>query len=175
MTFQKRSGYTLSASEIFTLLNDYVAEKSSGGKPIAIELKRTPFGPSSPVRALTEPVTTDASQFGRTAMDVADFVKKQGRIPATVWLGSVGVPPESYLRALAEVAPSRLFEDRPLPKEIVVKPAKLAAAVYVADDAPGLWGWVIFPKGFHAPALMELARRSLRTLKPAQLDRSASE
>jgi hypothetical protein len=174
VTFQKRKDYTLSASEMFALLNEYVAEKSSGGKPDSIELKGTPYGPSSPVRALTEPVTTDASQFGRTAVDLADFVKKQGRIPATVWLGSVGVPPESYLRALAEVA-RELFDDKPLPKEIVIKPAKLAASAHVADDAPGLWGWVIFPKGFHAPALMELARRQAWTLKPAQLDRSAGE
>jgi hypothetical protein len=41
----------------------------------------------------------------------------------------------------------------------------------VAKDDPKLWGWVIFPPGFRAPALMELARRQAWTLKPAMLDR----
>jgi len=47
--------------------------------------------------------------------------------------------------------------------------AKLAAAKYVADDGPNLWGWVIFPEGFHAPRIMELARLQAWTLKPAML------
>ena len=38
-----------------------------------------------------------------------------------------------------------------------------------ADD-PKLWGWVIFPPGFQAPAMMELAKRQAWTLKPAVLD-----
>jgi hypothetical protein len=37
----------------------------------------------------------------------------------------------------------------------------------VADDSPKLWGWVIFPEGFHAPRLMELAKLQAWTLKPA--------
>ena len=40
---------------------------------------------------------------------------------------------------------------------------------YVADDTPKLWDWVIFPDGFHAPHLMELARLQAWTLKPAML------
>jgi hypothetical protein len=39
----------------------------------------------------------------------------------------------------------------------------------VAEDSPGLWGWVIFPEGFHAPHIMELARLQAWTLKPAVL------
>jgi hypothetical protein len=58
-----------------------------------------------------------------------------------------------------------------LPATIEVKPAKLGAAKYVADDDPkALWGWIIFPKGFRAPAMMELAKRQAWTLKPALLD-----
>jgi hypothetical protein len=57
------------------------------------------------------------------------------------------------------------------PMTIQVRPAHLAAAEYVAADNPRLWGWVIFPRGFRAPAMMELARRQAWTLKPAVLDR----
>jgi hypothetical protein len=172
VTFQKRDDYALSASEVFALLNEFVAAKARGEDVPGIELKGTPSGPSNPVTPLTEAVTTDDSQFARTAADVADYLKKQGRVPTSVWLGSTPVPPESYLRALADVVPA-LADGKPLPKTIEVRPATLAAAKYVADDDPkALWGWIIFPKGFRAPAMMELAKRQAWTLKPALLDRN---
>jgi hypothetical protein len=173
VTFQKREGYALAASEVFALLNEYVAERAAGREPDAVALKETPLGPTGPVPALAEPVTTDASQFRRTAADVADHVRKQGRVPASVWLGSVRVPPEAYLRALARVAVA-LADGGDVPATVEVRPARLAAARYVADDAPELWGWVIFPRGFRAPALMEVAKRQAWTLKPALLDPSAN-
>jgi hypothetical protein len=173
VSFQKRGDYALSASEIFALLNEFVAAKASGGGAPDLDLKGTPDGPSSPVTPLAEAVTTDDSQLARTAVDVADYLKKHGRVPTSVWLGSTAVPPESYLRALAEVVPV-LADGKPLPKTIEVKPARFASAKYVADDDPkALWGWVIFPKGFRAPALMELAKREAWTLKPALLDKGA--
>jgi hypothetical protein len=168
VTFQRRGNVTLSAGEVLFLLNDFVVARTSGRNPEAIELPSTPYGPASPVRVLTEPVVTDASQFTRTAADVAEYLRKHERVPTTVWLGSVPVPPESYLVALSRVA-LNLLEGKPVPENIELKPAKLAAASYVADDGPNLWGWVIFPRGFRAPAMMELARRQAWTLKPAVL------
>src|SRR5262249_25686144 len=58
------------------------------------------------------------------------------------------------------------------PATIDVLPAKLAAAKYVREDDPKLWGWVIFPPNFRAPAMMELAKRQAWTLKPAVLQGS---
>src|SRR5262249_27444486 len=103
VSFQKWEDYSLSAGDVFVLLNDYFVEKSSGNNPPAILLKLSPLGPSQPVLTLPAPLITDASQFTRTAADVADFYRRHGRVPDSVWLGSVGVPPESYLRALAQV------------------------------------------------------------------------
>jgi len=173
ITFQQHKEYALAASEVLLLLNDYVAEKSAGHGADSITLESTPYGPSSAVAATTEPLTTDASQFSRTAADVANFLGKQGRVPTAVWLGSVPVSPEIYLRALAEVTVA-LVDAKPMPQTITLKPAKFAAAAYVADDAPNLWGWVIFPRGFRAPAMMDLAKRQAWTLKPAVLDRLAN-
>jgi hypothetical protein len=168
VTFQRHDDYALSASEVFQLLNQYVAQKSGGQEPQPLECAATPYGPSSPVPVLTEPVTTDWSQFSRTTADVAGYMRRHGRIPTTVWLGSTAVPPESYLVALAHVA-GDLVEGKPAPERIEVKPAKLAIADNVAEDASRLWGWIIFPKGFRAPAMMELAKRQAWTLKPAIL------
>jgi hypothetical protein len=120
------------------------------------------------VTPLTEVATTDANQFGRTSADVADYLKKHGRVPSAVWLGSTPVPPEAYLRSLAAVART-LLAGQPIPDKIEIKTAKLRDTKYVSDDDPKLWPWVIFPPNFHAPALMELAKKQAWTIKPALL------
>ena len=134
--------------------------------------ERVDATPSNAAPPLAEPVTTDWSQFTRTSIDAADFLRKQERIPTAVWLGSTPVPPEAYLVALARVV-GDLADGKPAPKNVEVAPARLATAANVADDGPNLWGWIIFPRGFRAPAMMELAKRQAWTLKPALLDNSA--
>jgi hypothetical protein len=170
VSFQKHDDHALASSEVFALLNEYVAHRAGGSTPESLSLESTPYGPSEPVTPRTEAATTDGSQFGRTAIDVADFLHKQGRVPTSVWLGSQPVPPEMYLNALAKVALD-LVDGKPMPETVTLQPAQLAVAAHVADDNPRLWGWIIFPRGFRAPALMDLAKRQAWTLKPAILDR----
>ena len=131
-------------------------------------LKGTPVGPSQAGPELKEPVTTTWSQFTRTAADVQDHLDRHGRVPSTVWLGSVPVPPEAYLRTLARTYADLAAGKEP-PTTVEVRSARLAAADHVQADNPKLWGWVIFPRGFRAPAMMELAKRQAWTLKPAVL------
>lgn len=163
--FQLQKECVLSASEVFALLNAYMAD-------IPVEkltFKKTPLGPTGRIPLLSAAVTTDASQFRRTCRDVADYLEKHGRIPSAVWLGSRPVPSEAFLVTLARVAKMRL-DGKELPETIEITPAKLAAAQYVSEDDPKkLWGWVIFPPGFRAPAMMELAKKQAWTLKPAIL------
>jgi hypothetical protein len=168
VSFQKHGNHALAASEVFDLLNRYVALRTAGKTVESITLEGTPLGPTSRVAALTEKVTTDDSQFTRTCADVAEYVKKHGRLPGTVWLGSTAVPPESYLAALAKVA-LELLAGRRVPRKIELAPVKMAAAKYVSADRPELWTWVIFPRGFKAPAMMDLAKWQGWTLKPALL------
>jgi hypothetical protein len=168
VTFQRHGAYALSASEAFDLLNRYVAAAGTGKKPDALTLTDTPLGPTGRVPALLEPVTTDDSQFVRTNEDVRDYLRRHGRVPTTVWLGSAGVPPEAYLKSLAKVA-LELLAGRPVPAKIEVKQGELGAAKHVSADDPKLWGWVIFPPGFKAPAMMDLAKRQAWSLKPAIL------
>jgi hypothetical protein len=99
---------------------------------------------------------------------VSGYLTKHGRVPGSVWLGSVPVPPEAYLAALGRVAVD-LIDGKPLPAAVEIKPATLKAAEYVSADDPRLWGWVIFPPNFRAPTLMELAKWQAWTLKPAVL------
>jgi hypothetical protein len=170
VTFQRHGDFTLSASEVLDLLNSYVVLHGSEKKAESLSLTSTPLGPTGRVTEMEGPVTTDASQFLRTAADVADYMRKHGRVPSAVWLGSTPVPPEAYLRALAKVA-LELLADRPVPAKIEVQPARLTVAKHVEADNPKLWTWVIFPPGFRAPAMMELAKKQAWTLKPAVLRR----
>jgi hypothetical protein len=168
LTFQRHTGFDLAPSEVFALLNDFVAERGQARTPESLTLRDTPYGPGDAGPSLTEPVETDWSQFTRTAADVADFMKRHGRVPSAVWLGSKAVPPEAYLVALAEVA-GDLLDGKTVPHTVTLKPARLAAADYVAEDNPKLWGWVIFPPNHRAPTMMALAKRQAWTLKPARL------
>jgi hypothetical protein len=169
VTFQRHGDVTLSAAEVFLLLNGFVSEKINGRNVSAsYSFTVTFYGPTSAAPPLAEPVTVEWNQFVRTSLDVQDYLAKNRRVPTVVWLGSTAVPPEAYLRALGEVARD-LFDDKKPPEKVTIKPTKLAVGKYVADDDPKLWGWVIFPPGFRAPAMMELARRQAWTLKPAVL------
>lgn len=169
---QQHGDLTLAPSEILWLLNESFVAMGKGGQG-GVKLPATPYGPTGHEPAMTADATTDASQFERTALDVAEFMRKQQRVPSAVWLGSTPITPEAYLAALAKTILDRC-DGKPTPETIVVKPAKLAAARHAAPDGPNLWGWVIFPPGFRAPQMMELARRQTWTVKPAILHGEAA-
>jgi hypothetical protein len=76
------------------------------------------------------------------------------------------VPPEAFLVAAAKLV-GPLMDGKQWPAQIEIAPATLATSKYVADDNPDLWRWVIFPPGFRAPRVMELAKKQAWTIKPA--------
>jgi hypothetical protein len=86
------------------------------------------------------------------------------RIPSTVWLGSTGISPEAYLATLARIIPA--LNAGNIPQTVQVQQAILGTTAYITEDSEELWGW-LFPKGWHAPALMQLAKLQAWTIKPA--------
>ena len=114
VNFQQHGDYALSAAEVLALLNKYVVLRAAGEQPQSVTLDLSPLGPASQPLPRREPLTTDWSQLARTAADVDGFLRSHGETPSAVWLGSVGVPPESYLVALAEVARD-LLDEKPAP------------------------------------------------------------
>ena len=167
ITFQRRGDHALAATEVFALTNRYFLDLVDA-KPQAVVNKGSLVGPNRAPPEFKTAIETDWSQLTRTAADVQDYLTKQQRIPSTVWLGSVGVPPEAYLATIAKASVA-LADGKPASLKVEVAPARLAVADYVKADDPKLWGWVIFPKDFRAPAMMELAKRQAWTLKPALL------
>lgn len=160
VTFQRQADLALTAAEVLLLLNKAAESESAA-------FSSAPLGPTEPAPALAAPVTVSGSQFRRTIHDVNAYLQSHGKVPSTVWLGSLGVPPEAYLAALARNF-DPILKGHP-PETVEIRPTKLGCAKYVADDSPKIFGW-LFPEGFHAPAMMELARRQSWTVKPAILD-----
>jgi hypothetical protein len=168
--FQANERFALSASEIFALLNAFVARALAGNNTEAVVLTGTPYGPSSIASSLPGATTTEIplGQFTRTVLDVKDFLKHNRQVPNAVWMGSSAVQPESYLVALAQLA--RTFaRHEALPSTVRLSPAELEAGKWVAKDSPEIWEWPIFPPGFHSRNIIELARLQAWTLKPAML------
>jgi hypothetical protein len=170
VSFQTHGDYALSASEVFELLNSYVAQAAAAATPSTrpLKLADTPYGPSSAPPQREHSLEVSWDQFTRTVADVSDYLSRAHQIPTAVWLGSAAVAPEDYLVALASAAKTLLAGERP-PNVVTVPAARLAAAAYVAEDSPALWDWPIFSKGFHSAHLMALARLQAWTLKPAVL------
>ena len=91
-------------------------------------------------------------------------------MPDEVWIGAESLSPVDYLATLGAVVEQFLVTGA-LPVTVDRKSARTTFERYVADDSTKLWGWIIFPEGFHAPRIMELARLQAWTLKPAILHR----
>jgi len=107
----------------------------------------------------------------QTAMgDVVNYLQKEQRIPARVFIGPDPVSPGAFLIGLAEVFASYQKEGR-LPMETGVdlpERVPLRFEQNVAEDTPGLFGgWIIHKENFRAPKVMAMARLQAWTLKPA--------
>ena len=166
VSFQVGDSFDLSASEVFYVINKFLAGVVRRGGTEPLLLERTPYGPASAQAPLTAKLVAPWNQVARTVLDVQDALDKTGQIPSAIWLGSQSVPPESYLVGIAQATQS-LIERGQLPDAVTFAPARLAAADYVPEDSPDLWDWVIFPHGFHAAKLISLAKLQTWTLKPA--------
>src|SRR5262249_23482691 len=99
--------------------------------------------------------------------ETSAFCRTFHRVPAEIWIGAESVSPADYLAALGGVIEAVMSGTAP--SEIARRTGRFTADRFVAEDSPALWGWVIFPEGFHAPKIMELARLQAWTLKPAVL------
>jgi hypothetical protein len=172
VTFQVYKKYSLSSSEIFALLNSFVARFTTHCACGDVKLEGTPYGPSSRAYGMTMPgpgMEIGWDQFSRTSVDVNGFLEKRKEIPNAVWYGSTAVTPESYLLALADAVQEIVAKGKP-PGSVRLMPGELTAAHWVAKDSPSVWDWPIFPPGFHSAQLMDLARLQAWTLKPAVLE-----
>lgn len=173
ISFQRLEGYAVSAADVFALLTNAMAEYSQG-RPLPAQLKITElYGPSRTYvlpNGGTQSSTFQWRAFADATRDTWDFCRLRGRMPDEIWIGSENLSPVDYLATLAHAFEEVVSTGRP-PASVARRAGRFTADRYVADDSPALWGWIIFPEGFHAPHIMELARLQAWTLKPAVLNR----
>ncbi|MEP6592900.1 MAG: polysaccharide deacetylase family protein [Acidobacteriota bacterium] len=169
ITFQRFDGYALSAADVFGLLTEAAAGFSERGAwPAAVKVMPLdgPGRPYLPAIGGTRASSFRWSAFAQAVRDTADYCRTAHRMPAEVWVGSQSLSPAEYLATLAG-AVADAIDSGPPPADVRRLDGRLTADRYVAQDSAGLWSWPIFPEGFHAPRLMELARLQAWTLKPA--------
>lgn len=171
ITFQRIGGVAVSAAEVFSLLNKEAAEYVKNGAladSVTIEYLDGPARTFLTSGRGAPPAAIPWASFAETVADVAAYCRNRSQVPSEVWVGAYSVPPETYLATLAGAMDGIARTGR-TPAEVPIVAGTLTAEKYVAKDSPDLWGWVIFPEGFHSPAIMELGRLQSWTLKPAIL------
>ena len=173
ITFQRMEDLAVSAADVLSLLNKAAAGYLKvGALPDSLMIDSLD-GPGRTFEASgrgAPPATVPWSAFSETIADVEGFCRNRGQVPSEVWIGAYSISPETYLATLARVV-EELARTGRAPAEVRVISGTLAAEKYVARDSPGLWGWVIFPEGFHSTKIMELGRLQAWTIKPAILKR----
>ncbi|MGH9838222.1 MAG: hypothetical protein ACREEM_05505 [Blastocatellia bacterium] len=171
ITFQKLNGFTLSGADVFALFNDaLVAYLDRNALPTATKLT-TIYGPArtfAPSAGGTKSSAFAWQAFAAAARDTANFYRTHKRMPDEIWIGAESLSPKDYLATLAGVVEGLIAAARP-PADVKLRAGAFTADRYVAEDSERLWGWVIFPEGFRAPKIVELARLQAWTLKPALL------
>jgi hypothetical protein len=167
--FRKRLSYVdldgkiVSAAEGLLALSTFVAGIGTNPKSQKITLEFA-YGPaSSPQRFVTEG-TFRWDAIRQAAQELLDIVHTTKQLPSLIWVAGEPVRPEDFAVTLASLITENRYSGN-----IPLRKGELEAKKYVADDSPRLWGWVIFPKGFNAPRMMEVAKLQSWTMKPALL------
>jgi hypothetical protein len=171
ITFHSTGAFALSAADMFALLTNATAQRiGADAFPSATQLSSL----DGPSRIFTQSTgalhssTYSWDAFAGAVVDTAAYCRAHRRMPGEIWVGAENLPPSDYLATLGAVVEGIVTSGR-LPRDVERKTGRFTSDRYVAEDSPTLWGWVIFPEGFHAPRIMELARLQAWTLKPALL------
>jgi hypothetical protein len=159
-----------SPADQFELLAVAVRQLIAGKKPASPLVAGGLLGPDGLPPQVNGKTHLDWPAFRMAAVDVANFVQTQDRVPARVFIGPDPIPPAVFLVGLAEVYDTyRQHGSLPLqagvelPADVEIIPAR-----HIAEDTPGLFGgWIIHRENFRAPKVLEVARLQAWTLKPA--------
>ncbi len=167
--FGKRLSYVdlgtriVSAGEGLLALSQFVTRSVGERRPDKIELQFA-YGPACAPEGFTREGSFRWEAIRQAAQELVDITRRTKQMPTVVWVAGQPVRPEDFAVTLAAVVASDHFAG-----EVPLRQGELEAKKFVANDSPGLWGWVIFPKGFNAPHMMELAKLQAWTIKPAVL------
>jgi hypothetical protein len=169
ISFQEMGGAALSAADVFGLLTDATAAfigQQAWPAATSVTALYGPARPYVPPAGGTRSSSFAWTTFAQAVRDTADYCRTFHRLPDEVWFGAESLSPADYLATLGRVFEG-LASSGTRPADVTPVEGRFTADRYVAGDSPALWSWPIFPEGFHAPRIMELARLQAWTLKPA--------
>ena len=156
----------LSPAEIFSLV---VAALSHYSKTGALPDGVVSAGPIGPVNRFTKVSSTtsmQAKRFLEICVDTWNSIQEEGRLPDYVVSGGARISLADFL-VTASAFLKKLVSSPEVPEKVRIRKGNFTLEKYVTED--GVWGWSIFPEGFRAPEIMELAKLQTWTLKPALL------
>jgi len=178
ITYQHVDDVVLSPAEILALVAGSLADRASGLGPSAdVPVQRLPQTLDGPTRRIftnlapgtAVPVNALLAASARTSA----FIAAHGRLPDSIWVGSDQLSPADFLATGADLLGTLVRADRSGPRAAETHSHPSTAAIrsatmdlerHIHDSS---WGWVVFPEGFGAPGITELARLQAWTLKPA--------
>jgi hypothetical protein len=162
ISFQRAGGFYVSAAEAFSILLRWHLRI-----PTVSSVRCIPglLGPCR--RETAEPgATVEKWEFLKACEDALETMTKFGRVPNMIWIGSVPVTPADFLATVAgEIVGASAGSS------IQIRKGNLTLESFSAPDSTSLFSWIIFPKNFHAPHVMDLTMLQCWSLKPAQISR----
>lgn len=163
LSFVDLSTRIVSAAEGLSALSQFVAKIENDSQPAEVTMEFA-YGPASKPQQFVTEGTFSWTAIQEAARELVDTVRATKQLPSLVWVAGKPVRPEDFAVTLACVVASGHYSgDSP------IRQSELEAKKYVANDSPSLWGWVILPRGFGAPHMMEIAKLQAWTIKPAVL------
>ena len=169
--FEKELSYVdlrtriVSAAEGLLALSALVARTDGDSQRGEVTLEFA-YGPASMPQRFIREGAFSWSEIRQAAQETLDVVRATKQMPSIIWVAGKPVRPEDFAVTLASVVASERRTG-----DIPMQHGELKAKEHVAGDSPRLWGWVIFPSGFDAPHMMEIAKLQAWTIKPAVLQK----
>jgi len=166
ISFKKVDGLYVSASEVFWLVTAALADYRVHGVLPSKVRNMQPLGPYRSVNS-ERLVAVKLNELLDAACRARSFIETNGRIPDYVEVAGLKVNPADFLASEAK-ALLKLHRGE-VPEWVELVRAVFEPSKYVSSrGAKGSWRWIVFPDGFEAWNLVEVARLQTWTLKPAE-------
>jgi hypothetical protein len=148
ITFAEVQGQMLSPADMLLVLLDL--------EPAIVD------GPTARGTTTYTKASIPISAFQRTVDDVADFIRRNRRLPNEAFVGADTLSLPDFAATLAS---SLLYPG----EEVRVRHGDVSFESYFAQDGHKAFDWVIHPERFDGSHLLDLGRLQGWTLKPAVL------
>ena len=148
ITYAEVQGQVLSPADMLLVLLDL--------EPAIVD------GPTARGMTTYTQASIPISEFQRTVHEVADFIRRNHRLPNEAFIGADTLSLPDFAATLA----SSLLEPG---QGIRIRPGNVQFESYFAKDTDKAFDWVIHPERFDGTPLLNLGRLQGWTLKPAVL------